>query len=94
MSVGPKVAMLFGTRVTETILARVHTSATTGRTYECKRSDQTLLKYLRGGGRPDRAIIYWRFWWGEDAARSVSGVNLIRARGGLIAEARGDVKGA
>lgn len=42
----------------------------------------------------DRAIIRWRFWWGEGAANSVRGVNLMRVRDGLIVEAMGYVKGA
>jgi hypothetical protein len=47
-----KVAGLFGTRVAETILASGVTTAPTGRTYGCKRSDQTLKKLLWHGGRP------------------------------------------
>jgi SnoaL-like domain len=42
----------------------------------------------------DRAIILWRFRWGETAADSVRGVNLMRLRGGLIVHAMGYVKGA
>lgn len=42
----------------------------------------------------DRAIIRWRFWWGEGEANSVRGVNLMRVRDGLIVEAMGYVKGA
>src|ERR1700688_2205984 len=45
-SVGPigrrKVVRLFGARVAETILASGLPTASTGRTYGCKRSDQTL----------------------------------------------------
>jgi ketosteroid isomerase-like protein len=42
----------------------------------------------------DRAIIRWRFWWGEGEANSVRGVNLMRVQNGRIVEARGYVKGA
>jgi hypothetical protein len=47
-----KVAGVFGTRVAETILASGLPTASTGRTYGCKRSDQTLKKLLWHGGRP------------------------------------------
>src|SRR5664279_137208 len=47
-----KVAAVFGTRVAETILASGPPTASTGRTYGCKRSDQTIEKLLRHGGRP------------------------------------------
>jgi hypothetical protein len=40
----------------------------------------------------DRAIIRWRFWWGEGEASSVRGVNLMRVRDGRIVEAMGYVK--
>ena len=40
-----------------------------------------------------RAILRWRFHWGEAAADSVRGVNLMRVQGGLIVEAQGYVKG-
>jgi ketosteroid isomerase-like protein len=40
----------------------------------------------------DRAIILWRFCWGEIDTQSVRGVNLMRVRDGLIVEARGYVK--
>jgi hypothetical protein len=42
----------------------------------------------------DRAILRWRFHWGEAAADSVRGVNLMGVRDGLIVEAQGYVKGA
>ena len=42
----------------------------------------------------DRAIIRWRFWWGEGEANSLRGVNLMRVRDDLIVEAMGYVKGA
>jgi len=42
----------------------------------------------------DRAILRWRFHWGEAASQSVRGVNLMRVRDGLIVEAQGYVKGA
>ena len=41
----------------------------------------------------DRAIIRWRYWWGEGESNSVRGVNLMRVRGSLIIEAMGYVKG-
>jgi hypothetical protein len=55
-SVGPigrtKVVWLFGTSVAETILASGLPTAPTGRTYGCKRSDQTVKNFLWHGGRP------------------------------------------
>jgi ketosteroid isomerase-like protein len=42
----------------------------------------------------DRAIIRWRFWWGEGESNSVRGVNLMRVSGGRIVEAMGYVKNA
>ncbi len=41
----------------------------------------------------ERAIILWRFCWGDGDANSVRGVNLMRVRDGLIVEAKGYVKG-
>ena len=41
----------------------------------------------------DRAIIRWRYRWGEGADESVRGVNLMRVKDGLIVEAMGYVKG-
>jgi ketosteroid isomerase-like protein len=41
----------------------------------------------------DRAIIRWRYWWGEGESDSVRGVNLMRVRDGRIVEAMGYVKG-
>jgi hypothetical protein len=41
----------------------------------------------------DRAIIRWRYWWGDDR-ESVRGVNLMKVKDGLIVEAMGYVKGA
>ena len=41
----------------------------------------------------DRAIIRWRFRWGEGDKNSVRGVNLMRVRDGKIVEALGYVKG-
>ena len=41
----------------------------------------------------DRAIIRWRYCWGEGESNSVRGVNLMRVRDGFIAEAMGYVKG-
>lgn len=42
----------------------------------------------------DRAIIRWRFWWGEGTQNSVRGVNLMRVKDGLIVEGMGYVKGS
>jgi len=42
----------------------------------------------------DRAILRWRFHWGEGPDNSVRGVNLMRVQGCLIVEAQGYVKGA
>jgi ketosteroid isomerase-like protein len=42
----------------------------------------------------DRAVIRWRYWWGEGESNSVRGVNLMRVRDGRIIEAMGYVKGA
>src|ERR1700693_4570097 len=48
-----KVAGVFGTRVAENHLGqRYKAAASTGRTYGCKRSDQTMKKLLGHGGRP------------------------------------------
>src|SRR3984893_16239194 len=48
-----KVAGVFGTRVAENHLGqRSKATASTGRTYGCKRSDPTLKKLLWHGGRP------------------------------------------
>jgi ketosteroid isomerase-like protein len=41
-----------------------------------------------------RAIVRWRFRWGEGDENSVRGVNLMRVRDGRIVEAMGYVKGA
>ncbi|MBI3245214.1 MAG: nuclear transport factor 2 family protein [Deltaproteobacteria bacterium] len=41
----------------------------------------------------ERAIIRWRFWWGDGAQNSVRGVNLMRVKDGLIVEGLGYVKG-
>lgn len=42
----------------------------------------------------ERAIIQWRYCWGEGDANSIRGVNLMRVRDGLIVEGQGYVKGA
>lgn len=42
----------------------------------------------------ERAIIRWRFWWGEGTQNSVRGVNLMRVKDGLIVEGMGYVKGS
>src|SRR6202140_1092840 len=63
-SVGPigrrKVAWLFGTRVAEAILASGPPTASTGRTYGCKRSGQTVKKLLWHGGRPHMGPCFRR----------------------------------
>jgi ketosteroid isomerase-like protein len=41
----------------------------------------------------ERAIIRWRYCWGEGESNSVRGVNLMRVRDGYIVEAKGYVKG-
>lgn len=41
----------------------------------------------------ERAIIRWRFRWGEGDENSVRGMNLMLVRGGRIVEAMGYVKG-
>src|ERR1700722_20332891 len=51
-----KVAGVFGTRVAETILASGLPTASTGRTYGCKRSDHALKKLLWHGGRPHMGL--------------------------------------
>jgi ketosteroid isomerase-like protein len=40
----------------------------------------------------ERAIILWRFCWGEGDEHSVRGVNLMRVQGGMIVEGLGYVK--
>ncbi len=42
----------------------------------------------------ERAVIRWRWWWGDEPSQSVRGVNLMRVRDGLIVEGMGYVKGA
>ena len=42
----------------------------------------------------ERAIIRWRYRWGEDLRESVRGVNLMRVSAGQIVEAMGYVKGS
>jgi hypothetical protein len=49
---------VFGTRVAENHLGQRSSTAPTGRTYGCKRSDQTIKKLLRHGGLPGTT-------WGE-----------------------------
>jgi len=41
----------------------------------------------------ERAIILWRYRWGEGEQNSVRGVNLMPVRNGLIVEGLGYVKG-
>jgi len=56
-----KVAGVFGTRVAENHLGqRCKTAASTGRTYGCKRSDRTMKKLLRHGGRPHMGPCFRR----------------------------------
>jgi ketosteroid isomerase-like protein len=40
----------------------------------------------------DRAIVRWRYHWGENADQSIRGVNLMRVRDGKVVEAMGYVK--
>ena len=42
----------------------------------------------------ERAVILWRYRWGESEENSIRGVNLMRVRDGQIVEGRGYVKGA
>lgn len=42
----------------------------------------------------DRAIVLWRYRWGEGDENSLRGVNLMRVRAGLIVEGLGYVKGS
>ena len=43
--------------------------------------------------KPDiRAVIFWRYRWGEALTDSVRGVNVMRVEAGRIVEARGYVK--
>lgn len=42
----------------------------------------------------ERAILRWRYRWGDGEADSVRGVNLMRVRDGRIVEALGYVKGS
>jgi hypothetical protein len=57
-----KVAGVFGARVAETILASGPPTASTGRTYGCKRSDQTLKTLVARGPSTYgfRACAKWR----------------------------------
>ena len=41
----------------------------------------------------DRAVIRWRYRWGDDDAQSIRGLNLMRVDGRRIVEALGYVKG-
>jgi ketosteroid isomerase-like protein len=40
----------------------------------------------------DRAIVRWRYQWGDEESQSVRGVNLMRVRDGRVVEAMGYVK--
>ena len=42
----------------------------------------------------ERAVIRWRYRWGQSEADSVRGLNLMRVRSGQIVEAMGYVKGS
>lgn len=37
----------------------------------------------------ERAIIRWRFWWGEGTQNSVRGMNVMRAKDGIIVKGMG-----
>ena len=41
----------------------------------------------------ERAVIRWRYCWGDDDTQTVRGLNLMRVRGGRVVEAMGYVKG-
>jgi SnoaL-like domain len=41
----------------------------------------------------DRAVIRWRYCWGDNESQSIRGLNLMRVKDGLIIEAMGYVKG-
>lgn len=41
----------------------------------------------------ERAVIRWRYCWGDHGTQSLRGVNVMRVRGGRIVEALGYVKG-
>jgi ketosteroid isomerase-like protein len=41
----------------------------------------------------ERAIVRWRYRWGDEESQSVRGVNLMRVRNGRVVEAMGYVKG-
>lgn len=41
----------------------------------------------------ERAVIRWRYCWGNDDTQSIRGLNLMRVSGGRIVEAMGYVKG-
>jgi ketosteroid isomerase-like protein len=40
----------------------------------------------------DRAIVRWRYHWGDGESQSIRGVNLVRVRGGQVVEAMGYIK--
>jgi ketosteroid isomerase-like protein len=40
----------------------------------------------------DRAIVRWRYHWGDGESQSIRGVNLMRVRDGQVVEAMGYVK--
>jgi ketosteroid isomerase-like protein len=40
----------------------------------------------------ERAIVRWRYRWGDEESQSVRGVNLMRVRNGRVVEAMGYVK--
>jgi len=42
----------------------------------------------------ERAVIRWRYRFGDGESDSIRGVNVMRVRGGVIVEALGYVKGA
>jgi ketosteroid isomerase-like protein len=40
----------------------------------------------------DRAVVRWRYHWGDGDSQSIRGVNLMRVRDGQVVEAMGYVK--
>jgi ketosteroid isomerase-like protein len=40
----------------------------------------------------ERAVIRWRYRWGDDDTQSIRGINLMRVNGGCIVQAMGYVK--
>src|SRR5258706_9864906 len=63
-----KVAGVFGTRVAENHLGQRSATASIGRTYGCKRSDQTL-KNSCGTGAVHISVMGWTAPYGIECAR-------------------------